>query len=218
MGGGEASRPKASLSPGVGRGGVGGQRLHLAKSVLGGQSGVYGPGEGVPSRPIVASRGGASRMASRWPVGWGWLPYGGPSASLASGGGGGQRWPVGDLLASRRPGGLSLLAIGLPPQWGAYRAVSWPVRGSGSRSGAAPKGVPRSRCGVASGQWEAGEGVAPLRVAVPLLWPVGGGGGRSPLASRWPVSGQWVVWPLFGHVAAPPLRPGRGSGRLPLAM
>ena len=40
VGGGEASRPKASLSPGVGCGGIGGQRLHLAKSILGGQSGV----------------------------------------------------------------------------------------------------------------------------------------------------------------------------------
>jgi hypothetical protein len=53
-GGGEASRPKASLSPGVGSGGVGGQRLHLAKSVLGGQSGE-GRAKASPSL--------------RWPVG-----------------------------------------------------------------------------------------------------------------------------------------------------
>jgi hypothetical protein len=74
-------------------------------------------------------------MASEWPVAV--APFVALWEAGPFSGQRGRRWPVGSLSGGR-----------------------WPV-GCGSRSGAAPKGVPRSRCGVASGQWEAGEGVAP---------------------------------------------------------
>jgi hypothetical protein len=91
---------------------------------------------GLPGWPV---RGGAKAsrlwppLCGQWAV---WHPFALWEAGPFSGQRG-RRWPVGSLLGGR-----------------------WPV-GCGSRSGAAPKGVPRSRCGVASGQWEAGEGVAP---------------------------------------------------------
>jgi len=69
-----------------------------------------GPGEVAPSRPLLAS-GGPVRGLPGWPVGGqsvasgrpvrAWLPFSlwVPSASLASGGGGGHRWPVGEAVA-----------------------------------------------------------------------------------------------------------------------
>jgi len=78
-GSGEASRPKVSLSPGVGSGGVGGQRLHLAKSVLGPlRWPVGGVGAG-RRRPLP------SLLASGWPVGGQWVASEGRPSLL---------WPV----------------------------------------------------------------------------------------------------------------------------
>jgi len=72
-----------------------------------------------------------------------------------------QRWPVGEgpppLLAREAPGGVWPVGKGSPPQWGAYRAVRWPVRGVAKvgQWGLSPMARvrPRSRCGVAGGQW-----------------------------------------------------------------
>ena len=109
-----------------------------------------------------------------------WLPFSlwVPSASLASGGGGGQRWPVGEGPPPRwgrkwgapfgqrvAPGGVWPVAKGSPPQRGAYRAV-------GGQSG----------------------GVAPFgHVAAPPLW-------------AWPklASGVLALWPERGP---PPVGP-----------
>ena len=107
---GEASRPKASLSPGVGRG-VGGQRLHLAKSVLGSRRwpvGGVGAGRRRPP-PVPLWPVGASRMASEgrceglppmavplWPVGGQWVASEGSGSPM---GGRPLLWPVGEAVA-----------------------------------------------------------------------------------------------------------------------
>jgi hypothetical protein len=83
---GEASRPKASLSPGVGRG-VGGQRLHLAKSVLGSRRWpVGGVGAGRRRPPPVPL----------WPVGGQWVASEGSGSPM---GGRPLLWPVGEAVA-----------------------------------------------------------------------------------------------------------------------
>ena len=65
LGSGEASRPKASIGW-CGGGGVGGQRLHLAKSVLGGQS---GEGRAKSPPPVPFWPVGGQWGLPGWPVG-----------------------------------------------------------------------------------------------------------------------------------------------------
>ena len=165
------------LSAGVG--GVGGQRLHLAKSVLGGQS--------------VAS-GWCGPFGHRWPVGGqsvsrcrvGSPAFGHPVRSpLSAGGGRGSRWPKASLsqVGLRWPvGGGPGEGVPLPSLCGQWGPPGWPVRAGAKAARLWPSPF---------GQWVTSEGVAPsLRV-----WPKvasEGGGGR-----RWPVGGLWAVsWPV----------------------
>jgi len=175
-GSGDASRPKATIGW-CGGGGVGGQRLHVAKSVLGGQSGE-GRAKASPSRPFVASGwpewGGAKAsrlwpslcgqwvagvgppcMASRWPVRGRGAPFpkGGRLPSLASGGGGGHRWPVRGRLPVAAPPlrawpKLASGVLALWPESGPAPGVGPPrmaSAGSGPVAAPSPKGVARVR-------------------------------------------------------------------------
>jgi hypothetical protein len=103
-GSGDASRPKATIGW-CGGGGVGGQRLHVAKSVLGGQSGE-GRAKASPSRPFVASgwpEWGGAKASRLWPSLCGqWVAGVGPPC-MAS------RWPVRGRGAPFPMGGRPLL-------------------------------------------------------------------------------------------------------------
>ena len=135
-------------------------------------------------------------------------------------------WPVGKVS---------------PPQWGAYRAVRWPVRGEAPRSGAVPKGWPVGLSPM-SREWPAPSragvqpppGVGPPRMASagsgPVAAPPYGCGqseapalaiGPSPpvgAVGRLPLPvwcSQWPVGGQRGVEGAPPLRGGQwGSGSL----